>query len=51
MVYHQGFLSVAEAEEAERYIKGKKRDWKKNLVSKHNPEWRDQGDEVRRDLR
>lgn len=50
LVYYQGFLSVPEAEKAERYIKGKKRDWKKNLVSKHNPAWKDLGDEVKHRL-
>jgi putative endonuclease len=41
LVYYQGFLSATEAENAEKYIKGKKRDWKNMLVTKHNPEWKD----------
>jgi putative endonuclease len=47
LVYYQGFLSVDEAEKSERYIKGKKREWKKTLISKHNPEWRDLTDELK----
>jgi putative endonuclease len=41
LVYYQGFLSVSEAESAEGYIKGKKRDWKRALINKHNPAWKD----------
>src|SRR5687768_8013365 len=41
LVYFQGFLSVAEAESAEKYIKGKKREWKLALITKHNPKWKD----------
>jgi putative endonuclease len=41
LVYYQGFLSVTEAEDAEKFIKGKKREWKRSLVHKHNPKWKD----------
>jgi putative endonuclease len=41
LVYYQGFLSVSEAESAEQYIKGKKREWKRALIDKHNPTWQD----------
>jgi putative endonuclease len=47
LVYYQGFLSVTEAESAERFIKGKKRDWKRALITKHNPKWKDLANEVR----
>jgi putative endonuclease len=47
LVYHQGFLSVEEAEKAEKYIKGKTRAWKTTMISKHNPKWKDLADEVR----
>ena len=47
LVYYQGFLSVTEAEMAEKYIKGKKREWKKTLITKHNPHWLDLTDEMR----
>ena len=41
LVYFQGFLSVSEAEDAEKYMKGKTRAWKRSLISKHNPYWKD----------
>src|SRR4051812_14202747 len=43
LVYLQGFLSVSEAKNAEKYIKGKQREWKKALITKHNPKWIDLG--------
>jgi putative endonuclease len=46
LVYFEGFLSIPEAESAERYIKGKKREWKKALITKHNPRWKDLRDEI-----
>jgi putative endonuclease len=51
LVYHQGFLSVEEAEKAEKYIKRKTRAWKTALISKHNPKWKDLTDEVRNGMR
>src|SRR5689334_21620401 len=50
LVYYQGFLSVTEAEKAEKYIKGKTRAWKRALISKHNPKWKDLSDEVHRSI-
>ena len=47
LVYYQGFLSVTEAEEAEKYVKGKKREWKKILITKNNPHWLDLADEMK----
>ena len=47
LVYYQGFLSVSEAEQAEKFIKGKTRAWKRALISKQNPRWRDLGAEVK----
>jgi putative endonuclease len=41
LIYFEGFLSVIEAESAEQYIKGKKREWKCALIEKHNPSWKD----------
>jgi putative endonuclease len=46
LVYYQGFLSVTEAEKAEKFIKGKTRAWKRALISKHNPNWKDLTTEV-----
>jgi putative endonuclease len=48
LVYFEGFLSVTEAESAERYIKGKKREWKCALIEKHNPTWRNLIPELKR---
>lgn len=47
LVYFQGFLSIAEAESAEKYIKGKKRAWKRELITKHNPKWKDLRSEIK----
>ncbi|HYC85006.1 MAG TPA: GIY-YIG nuclease family protein, partial [Chryseosolibacter sp.] len=47
LVYYQGFLSIAEAEQAEKYIKGKTRAWKKALIDRHNSKWKDLSFEVK----
>src|SRR4051812_16616402 len=47
LVYYQGFLSVTEAEKAEKFIKGKTRAWKRALISKHNPKWNGLTDEMK----
>ena len=47
LVYYQGLLSVIEAEKAEKYIKGKTRAWKRDLIGKHNPEWKALASEVK----
>jgi predicted GIY-YIG superfamily endonuclease len=41
LVYYQGFLSTSEARNAELYVKGKTRAWKKALIKKPNPKWKD----------
>jgi putative endonuclease len=41
LVYYQGFLSVTEAQKAEKFIKGKTREWKRTLIAKNNPKWKD----------
>lgn len=46
LVYYQGFLSITEAEEAEKFIKGKTRAWKHALITKRNPTWKDLINEV-----
>jgi putative endonuclease len=46
LVYYQGFLSVSEAEAAEKYIKGKNRKWKMGLIMQRNPTWMDLSDEI-----
>jgi putative endonuclease len=46
LVYHKEFSTIEEAIEEEKYIKGKSRKWKNELISKFNPTWRDLYDEV-----
>ena len=41
LVYFENFSSIEEAIEREKYIKGKNRLWKNNLITKFNPTWRD----------
>ena len=45
-VYYEVFDSLKEAVKRERYIKGKNRKWKEDLINKMNPEWRDLTDEI-----
>ena len=47
LVYHKNFFRIEEAREYERYIKGKTRQWKLNLINSINPEWKDLTDEVK----
>jgi putative endonuclease len=51
LVYYQGFLSVTEAEKAEKFIKGKTRAWKRELITRHNPKWRDLTAEAEDEIR
>jgi putative endonuclease len=39
-VFFQGFATEEEATERERFIKGKTRKWKNDLVQSTNPHWR-----------
>lgn len=41
LVYYQGFLSIGEAEKAEKFIKGKTRAYKIRLIQKQNSKWKD----------
>jgi putative endonuclease len=41
LIYYEGFYSIIEAIKREKYIKGKSRRWKDELIHKVNPEWRD----------
>jgi putative endonuclease len=45
-VFYQGFTTEEEAEERERFIKGKNRKWKNDLVHSANPEWMDLTEEI-----
>jgi putative endonuclease len=49
LVYYQGFLSISEARQAESYMKRKTRAWKKGLIEKKNPKWKDLSKEVESD--
>ena len=49
LVYYQGFLSISEARQAELYMKGKTREWKKRLIEKLNPKWKDLSNELEDD--
>jgi putative endonuclease len=41
LVYYEEFELIADAVERERYIKGKTRQWKEDLINTINPEWKD----------
>jgi putative endonuclease len=41
MVYFLGFKTTEEAFRQEKYIKGKNRKWKIDLIESVNPSWRD----------
>ncbi len=45
-VYYQGFATEEEAIERERFIKGKVRKWKNDLVKSMNPQWKDLTEEI-----
>ena len=41
LVYYEGFDLVTEAIDREKFIKGKTRKWKEDLIRKLNPDWND----------
>ncbi|MBT1699855.1 GIY-YIG nuclease family protein [Fulvivirgaceae bacterium PWU4] len=41
LIYYEPFELVTEALERERYIKGKTRKWKEDLIKTMNAEWKD----------
>lgn len=41
LVYFECFESILSAIEREKYLKGKKRNYKNDLINKINPEWKD----------
>jgi putative endonuclease len=47
LVYYKGFETVKEAIRREKYIKGKARAWKEELINSQNPEWRDLKDDLK----
>src|SRR5690606_9757809 len=46
LVYYEGFELMEEAINREKFIKGKTRKWKLDLINSGNPEWNDLTDEV-----
>ena len=40
-IYYKGFDSEEDALERERFIKGKSRKWKEELIAEMNPDWND----------
>ena len=46
LVYYESFSTIEEALISEKRIKNWKREWKKNLISKHNPQWKDLSIEI-----
>jgi putative endonuclease len=41
LVYYEGFELITEAIKREKYIKGKSRAWREQLINSTNPEWVD----------
>jgi putative endonuclease len=41
LIYYEGFDSIATAIAREKYIKGKTRKWKEELIRRVNPEWKE----------
>ena len=46
LVYFERFDDVAQAIKHEKRLKEWKRNWKKDLIEKYNPEWRDLFDDL-----
>ena len=46
LIYYENLGSIEEAIDREKYIKGKTRKWKEELIGIINPEWRDLSEEV-----
>ncbi len=41
LVYYEGFQRIEKAIRKEKFIKGKTRTWKEELIIRMNPEWKD----------
>lgn len=48
LVYYEGYTWIGNAIKREKYIKGKTRNWKEELIRSKNPVWRDLTDDVLR---
>lgn len=47
LVYYEEFDCVEDAIRREKFIKGKTRKWKEELINKFNPDWRDLTGEIK----
>ena len=47
LVFYKSFPRIEEAIDYEKYIKGKRRSWKDELISSMNPEWRDLWEDIK----
>jgi putative endonuclease len=47
LVYHESYSTIEEAIKMEKYIKGKSRMWKEELINKKNPKWKDLWEEIK----
>jgi len=45
-IYFEAYHEVEEAALREKYIKGKTRKWKEELIYSKNPEWKDLSEEI-----
>jgi putative endonuclease len=45
-VYYEGHATIEDALNREKYIKGKVRSWKEDLIRKMNPDWNDLTNEI-----
>jgi putative endonuclease len=41
LVYYEGHLRIEKANRKEKFIKGKTRAWKEELIIRMNPDWKD----------
>ncbi len=44
--YYESFSSIEEAIAREKFIKGKRRSWKLDLINSFNPDWNDLSSEI-----
>ena len=51
LVYYEGFELIVEAIAREKFMKGKVRQWKIELIESVNPDWSDLTEEATRNIR
>jgi len=47
LVYYEIYSTIEEAIKIEKYIKGKSRNWKEDLINQQNPKWKNLWHEVK----